>query len=492
MKDELGGGTARTEAVDLDLLVAAARGDVPVDLLLTNARVVNVLSGEVHQTHVAVHHGRIAGFGLYEAQRVEDLGGSYLCPGLIDAHVHLESSMVTPSEFARAVVPHGTTAVVADPHEIANVLGLDGVRFILDASEGLPLSVFVMLPSCVPATHMETAGAHLNAGDLRMIFGHPRVIGLAEVMNFPGVISRVPDMIRKLAVAGERPVDGHCPGLSGRDLAAYAAAGIGSDHESTTAEEGSGKLRMGFHLMIREGTTARNLDALLPVVNGLNAARCSLCTDDTHPGDLLTRGHMDHLVRRAIAYGLNPVTAVQMATINTARYFGLRRRGAVAPGYVADLAVVDDLGAFRVTRVYHRGVAVARDGAYSAPARGASAPSLRSTMNVEWAATDLTICAPAGAADSTRARIIELIPDQIVTRQSVDSVPVRAGIACADPTRDILKIAVIERHLASGNVGRGFVRGFGLTRGALASSVAHDSHNIVVVGTNDTDMLAAA
>lgn len=473
-------------------VVAAARGETPVDLLLANARLVNVLSGEIHETSVAVDDGVVVGFGDYEARHVDDLRGAYLCPGLIDAHVHLESSMVTVPEFARAVVPHGTTAVVADPHEIANVLGLDGVRYILDSSEGLPLAVFVMLPSCVPATHMETAGARLNAGDLRMILGHPRVIGLAEMMNFPGVINRIPDVLAKLTVAGERPVDGHSPGLTGRDLAAYAAAGIGSDHESTTASEAREKLRMGLHLMIREGSTAKNLDALIPLVTPLNARQCSLCTDDTHPGDLLSLGHMDHLVRRAIEHGIDPVTAVQMATINTARYFGLRRRGAVAPGYVADMAVVRDLRTFTVTRTYHRGIMVAENGAYCTPNSAGSPLSLRSTMNVDWSATDLAIPAPEGPRHEAAVRVIDVVVDQIVTRQTTERMPVRAGMVWADPSRDILKIAVIERHLASGNVGRGFVRGFGLTRGALASSVAHDSHNIVVVGAEDDEMRAAA
>ncbi|MBN1425744.1 adenine deaminase [Candidatus Fermentibacteria bacterium] len=482
----------RSDSADLGRLVAAARGETVVDLLLANARVVNVLAGEIHETHVAVHDGRVVGFGDYDARKVEDLGGAYLCPGLIDAHVHLESSMVTVPEFARAVVPHGTTAIFADPHEIANVLGLDGVRFILDSSEAVPLSVFVMLPSCVPATHMETAGARLNAGDLRMILGHPRVIGLAEMMNFPGVINHTPEVMAKLAVAGDRPIDGHSPGLSGRPLAAYAAAGIGSDHESTTLEEGREKLRIGLHLMIREGSTARNLDALVPVVTPLNAARCSLCTDDTHPGDLLARGHIDHLVRRAIQSGMDPISAVQMATINTARYFGLRRLGAVAPGYWADVVVVDDMSRFSARQVYRRGVKVAHDGVYLAETAGFASNSLRSTMNVDWSATDFMIPAPDGAGDGAMARIIELVPEQIVTRAAVDRVPVHAGMAWADPSRDLLKIAVVERHLASGNVGRGFVRGFGLTSGALASSVAHDSHNIVVVGVDDADMLAAA
>jgi len=475
----------------LEHIIAAARGEETADLLLRNAQVVNVLSGEIYPAHVAIYDGRIIGFGDYEARETVDLQGQYLCPGFIDAHVHLESSMVTVPEFARAVVPRGTTAVVTDPHEIANVLGLDGVRYILDSSQDLPLGVYVMLSSCVPATDMETAGARLTAADLTMLFNHPRVIGLAEMMNFPGVIHRVPEVLEKLAAAGDRPVDGHSPGLSGRDLAAYVAAGIGSDHECTRLEEAREKLRMGMHIMIREGTTARNLEALLPLVTPQNAARCSFCTDDRHPADLLTEGHINYLVKTAIRRGLDPITAIQMATINTARYFGLKRLGAVAPGYQADLVVFDNFEDFNIRQVYQRGRKVAEDGEYLFSPGEAPRVPLRSTVNVDWLALDFQLPVPETASNPPHAKVMGVIPAQIITQKLVEEVTVQDGQAVADPDRDLLKIAVVERHLASGNVGLGFVKGFGLKRGAIASSVAHDSHNIVVIGTNDADMTTA-
>jgi adenine deaminase len=468
-------------------LIEVARGDAPADTLLKNARLVNVLAGEVHDADVAIFAGRVAGFGGYAAREVIDLRGAYVCPGFIDAHVHIESSMVTPPEFARAVVPRGTTAVVSDPHEIANVLGVPGIRYMLESSEGLPLRVFVMASSCVPATQMETSGAALSAAEIAALFEHPRVIGLAEVMNFPGVFLGLPEVLAKIEAAGQRPVDGHAPGLSGLPLNAYAAAGIGSDHECTRREEAREKLRLGLHIFIREGTTARNLSELLPLVTPENAGSCSFCTDDRHPEDLLEEGHIDALLRMAVAHGLSPVTAVQMATINTARYFGLPGLGAVAPGYRADLVVLDDLAGFRARTAFAEGRVVARDGEYLGPRPAPTTPP-GSGVRVNWEATSLAVPAREGQ----RARVIQAIPGQIVTGQSVEPLSVRGGVAVADPERDLLKIAVIERHRATGNTGVGFVRGFGLRRGAIASTVAHDNHNIVVVGASDDDMLAAA
>lgn len=472
--------------LDADI-IAAAHGETPVDLLLRNARLVNVLSGEIRETDVAVHDGFVVGFGPYEAKQSVDLHGQYLCPGFMDAHVHLESGMVTVPEFARAVLPSGTTTVITDPHEMANVHGLEGVRYILQTSEDLPLRVFVMAPSCVPATDMETSGSRLTAADVTLLFTHERVIGLAEMMNYPGVIHRDPGVLKKIELAGARPVDGHAPGVTGRDLAAYVAAGIGSDHESTTLEEAREKLEMGMHIMMREGTAERNLDALLPLVTPRNAARCSFCTDDRHPADLLGEGSINSLVARAIHKGLDPVTAVQMATINTARYFGLRRLGAVAPGYHADLLVIDDLRKFAIRQVYAGGVKVAEDGKYL-PEHRPEPVRLRGSVNVAWMALDFKI--PAQGA-SVRARVIGVVPGQIVTRALVEEMKPVNGLIEADPSRDILKIAVAERHMASGRTGVGLVKGFGLKHGAIASSVAHDSHNIVVVGTNDNDMTTA-
>ncbi len=420
-------------------IIAAARGDEPCDLLLKNAKLVNVLSGEIHDAHVAVAGGRVAGFGDYAAAEVVDLRGAYLCPGLMDAHVHLESSMVTVPEFARAVVPRGVTAVITDPHEMANVLGLEGVRYMLKTSENLPLRVFVMAPSCVPATDMETSGARLTAADVQLLFNHDRVIGLAEVMNYPGVIHRDPEVLEKIRAAAWRPVDGHAPGVSGKDLSAYASAGIGSDHESTTVEEAREKLQNGMHVMIREGTAERNLEALLPLVTPRNAARCSFCTDDRHPADLLAEGSINDIVRRAIGRGLDPVTAVQMATVNTARYFGLKHLGAVAPGYRADLVVVDDLQSFRVRRVYCGGALAADDGKYLLP----SAPPethVRGSVNVAWMKLDFRIPAPAGAS-SVRVRVIGTVPGQITTRALVEELRPQGGELRADPSRYLLIIA---------------------------------------------------
>lgn len=469
-------------------MIAAARGETPADLLLKNARVVNVFSNEIHPADVAVFKGHVIGFGPYESRETVDLQGRLLCPGFIDAHVHIESSMVTVPEFARAVVPRGVTAVVTDPHEIANVLGLDGVRYMIETSEGLPLRVFVMVPSCVPATDMETSGARLTAEDIQLLFRHKRVIGLAEMMNYPGVIFRAPDVLAKLAAAEGHPIDGHAPGLSGKDLAAYVVSGIGSDHECTTLEEAREKRQMGMHIFIRDGTTARNLDALLPLVTPAAAINCSFCTDDRHPADLLREGSINWLVHRAIQKGMDPVTAVRMGTLHPARYFGLKKLGAVAPGYWADLVVLDDFESFRVAQVYQAGQKVAEGQSLLAPRAKAKAHRLRSSVNVQWHGLDLRVAAPAARP---RIRVIGLVPGQIVTKLLEDEATVADGAVVADPARDLLKIAVIERHQASGHVGIGFVRGFGMKSGAIASSVAHDSHNIVVVGATDQDMLAA-
>jgi adenine deaminase len=477
------------DAIPPDLrsrLIEVARGDAPADTLLANTRLVNVRSGDIHDADIALYGGRIAGFGNYEARETIDLKGAFVSPGLIDAHVHIESSMVTVPEFARAVVPRGTTTVVTDPHEIANVLGIAGIRYMLESSAELPLRVFVMASSCVPATDMETSGAALTAADLAPLFEHPRVIGLAEVMNFPGVFLAAPEVLAKIEAAGERPVDGHAPGLSGKNLNAYIAAGVGSDHECTTLEEAREKLRRGMHIFIREGTTARNLTELLPLVTPSNAAYCSFCTDDRHPEDLLEEGHIDALLRMAVVQGLEPITAIQMATINTATYFGLRGIGMVAPGYRGDLMVFDDLGDLRARLVFSDGARVAEDGEYVGPRPRPPEPP-GGGVAVAWDKVDLSVAAGAGA----RGRVIHAIPGQIVTGQSIEELAVRDGVAVCDPDRDILKIAVIERHRGTGNVGVGFVKGFGLKQGAIASSVAHDNHNIVVVGASDEDMKAA-
>ncbi len=474
--------------MELATLIRHAAGHEPADLLLTNLKLVDVLAGEVYPAEVAIAGGLIVGIGSgYRAREVVDLEGACLAPGFLDAHVHIESAMVTPREFARAVVPRGTTTVVTDPHEIANVLGLEGIRFMLDCAKGSPLAMFVMASSCVPATPMETTGAELDAVDLVSFKSSPFVLGLAEVMNFPGVLGAEPGVLAKLERFADRVIDGHAPGLSGRDLNAYVAAGISSDHECTTVEEAREKLRRGMVVFLREATNAHNLVALLPLVTPYNAGRLCLCTDDRQPADLLDQGHIDHLVRLAIAGGVAPVVAIRMATWSTARHFRLDDRGAITPGRRADLVAFDDLRAPRPRLVWRRGELVARDGELLVRRRLPSIPRLRPTMSVDWEAVDLAI-----PAEGTRARVIGVIPNQLLTDHLVEEVTVRDGEAVADPERDLLKMAVIERHRASGAVGKGFVRGLGLRAGALASSVAHDHHNLVLIGADDRSMTTAA
>jgi adenine deaminase len=469
-------------------LLEVARGDAPADLLLRNGRVVNVFTGEVERVDVALHRGLVAGMGPgYGADEVVNLEGRYLVPGLIDAHVHVESSLATPPEFARAVVPRGTTTVVSDPHEIANVHGIEGIRFMLEASEGLPLSVFVLASSCVPATHMGTAGAHLDAAALVGLLSHPRVLGLAEVMNFPGVIHGDPEVLAKLEGFQGRVIDGHAPGVSGKALNAYVAGGPGSDHECTTPHEALEKLRRGLFLYLREATNARNLKDLLPALTPENRRRVALCTDDRQPADLLDEGGIDAMLRVLIREGTPPVEAIRMATLNPADHFGLSDRGAVAPGRRADLLVVESLKALQVEDVYVAGRLVAAGGrplVWDLP----TPPSPPTpSMRVNWGGVDLGIPARHG-----RARVIEVIPDQIVTGAGEVEPTLRDGQVVADPARDLLKIAVFERHTGSGRVGLGLVRGIGLGEGAIAGTVAHDHHNIVAVGADDESILAAA
>ncbi|AFM26908.1 adenine deaminase [Desulfomonile tiedjei] len=468
--------------------IAAALGNEPADLLLKNGKLVNVFSGEIHPASVAIKDGLVVGFGDYTAKETVDLDGKYICPGFIDGHLHLESSMLAIPEFARNVLPWGTTTVVADPHEIANVLGVAGIRYILDSSEGLPLRVFVMFPSCVPATPFETSGAELLHSDMEPFRDHPRILGLAEMMNFPGLIAADPEILKKIEVFRDKVLDGHAPGLSGKGLAAYVAAGIGSDHECTTVEEAREKLRMGIHIMIREGSAAKNLDSLLPLVNNLNSRNCFFVTDDLDPEDIMEKGHLNNLVRTAVGKGLDPVRAIQMASLNPASYFRLKGLGAVAPGYTADLLILKDLTDFKVLQVYHSGKLVAQDGGIIESPMALERVQLAPTVKVDWnSVQDFSI-----EARGSSVNIIEVVPDQIVTRRVVEPAPIMNGKVVADTSRDILKVAVIERHKGTGAFSVGLIRGFGLECGAISSTVAHDSHNIIVVGASDEDMMLAA
>jgi adenine deaminase len=471
----------------LQSLLAVSRGDAPADFLLQNGRVVNTLSYEIEEISVAVWNGFVAGLGDYEAREVIDLKGAYLCPSLIDGHIHIESSLLSPAEFARAVVSRGTGAVVCDPHEIANVCGEDGIRFMLEATENVPLDVYVMLPSCVPATHMETAGADLDAERLKPLLSHPRVLGLAEVMNFPGVVYGSDAVLDKIKMADGLPIDGHAPGVSGKWLNAYAATGIGTDHESTTFEEGLEKLRRGIAVLIREGSTARNLDALLPLVKPENAHRFAFVSDDRHADDLVSEGHMNATLAKAVAKGLDPVMAVAMATAHTAAIFGRKDIGVIAPGRRANLALFEDLKSFKALKVWRNGTLVAENGKLQTEISPISTAAVSNTVKVS-AVTLESLHIPAGAG---KAKIIDIIPDQIVTNGSTATLPVMNGNWTVDLANDIAKLVVVERHGRTKNIGKGFVRGFHLKRGAIASTVAHDSHNLICAGMTDDDMLLA-
>ena len=467
-------------------LISVARGELPADLILAGARVVNVFTGEVETADVAIAGDSVAGVGDYRhAQQVIDLEGKYLLPGFINGHTHLESSMLDIGQYARAVVPRGTLAVVTDLHEIANVSGLRGIRYMLGRARRLPLELFLMAPSCVPATHLETSGATITAEDIRRLFKWRGVIGLGEVMNFPGVLAASEVVLPKVESA-RGVIDGHAPGLRGNDLNAYLAAGIHSDHESVSLDEAREKLARGMFIMIREGSSEKNLEALLPLVSDKTYGRCFFVVDDRSCRDLLRDGDIDAVVRKAIKLGLDPVRAIQMATINPARYFRRDRLGAVAPGYLANLIVTGDLSRLSLDMVFYRGRLVARDGEplFNLPGGG---EDLTDTVRIVSLSQDSLRLVAAGETSP----VIEVVPGQIITRKRVERVKTSGGAVVADTERDILKLVVVERHRATGNIGLGLVKGFGLKRGALASSIAHDSHNIVALGTSDRDILTA-
>ena len=464
-------------------VIDVAAGRAPADLVLKNATYVNVFSNELCHGDIAVAEGLIVGMGEYHGKVEVDVSGKLVLPGFIDAHIHLESSLVSPTEFAKAVLPHGTTTVITDPHEIANVMGTDGIEYMLQATEDLPVDVRFMLPSCVPATPLDESGANLDYRAIDSFYDHPRVQGLAEMMNYVGVVNGDGQVVEKIVAsqAHHKKIDGHAPGLSGKDLNAYIAAGVYSDHECSDMEDAMNKLRLGQYIMIREGTAARNLEALMPLLTSQYVDRCMFCTDDKHPNDLLEKGHIDYIVKKAISLGADPIVAVKAACHNAARYFLLNNRGAIAPGYLGDFVIIDDFQHFEIEMVYKRGVLM-----YDGQLRDFPAPEIdpylvkraHDTFHVDHLTAE-------DFSDGRPHAVIGMIPGEIVTQD--------AGYADhADPEQDILKIAVIERHKNTHHIGLGYIKGYGLKRGAVATSISHDSHNIIVVGATDEDMAAAA
>ncbi|WP_337779875.1 adenine deaminase [Vescimonas sp.] len=464
-------------------VIDVAAGRAPADLVLKNATYVNVFSNELCHGDIAVAEGLIVGMGEYHGKVEVDVSGKLVLPGFIDAHIHLESSLVSPTEFAKAVLPHGTTTVITDPHEIANVMGTDGIEYMLQATEDLPVDVRFMLPSCVPATPLDESGANLDYRAIDSFYDHPRVQGLAEMMNYVGVVNGDGQVVEKIVAsqAHHKKIDGHAPGLSCKDLNAYIAAGVYSDHECSDMEDAMNKLRLGQYIMIREGTAARNLEALMPLLTSQYVDRCMFCTDDKHPNDLLEKGHIDYIVKKAISLGADPIVAVKAACHNAARYFLLNNRGAIAPGYLGDFVIIDDFQHFEIEMVYKRGVLM-----YDGQLRDFPAPEIDPYLVKR--AHDTFHVAHLTAEDFSDGRphaVIGMIPGEIVTQD--------AGYADhADPEQDILKIAVIERHKNTHHIGLGYIKGYGLKRGAVATSISHDSHNIIVVGATDEDMAAAA
>ncbi len=466
-------------------IIDVAAGRVSADLVLKNATYVDVFSGELATDDIAVAEGLIVGLGSYCGVEEVDMTGLIVCPGFLDAHIHLESSLVSPAEFARSVIPHGTTTVITDPHEITNVMGESGIDYMLAATEGLPVDVRFMIPSCVPASPMDESGAELDYRDIDSYFTHPRVQGLAEMMNFPGVICADSAAVAKIVAsqAHHKKIDGHAPGLQGNDLNAYISAGVYSDHECSDPEDAMAKLKRGQFIMIREGTAARNLEALMPLIRSEKLFdRCMFCTDDKHPNDLLEKGHIDYICREAVRMGADPIRTVQVACLHAARYFLLNNRGAIAPGYLADFAIVEDLKDFKVRTVYKKGVRIYHDGVVA----GFENPPIPAYL--EQRAHDTFHLPVLKAEDFSEPRqkaIIGMVPGQIITED-------RGYADGVNTEKDILKMAVIERHKNTRHIGIGYLNGYGLKTGAVATSVAHDSHNIICVGCTDADMALAA
>jgi len=479
---------------ELQRRIQIARGAIPADLVLLNAQLVNVCSGECYPADVAIADGFVVGVSApgegYRGLKERDLQGRWLAPGLIDGHMHIESTMLVLSEFAKIVTPRGVTSVMLDPHEFANVMGVAGIRYVLESGRGLPLSAYVLISSCVPASSFESPYRVLIADDLLPLLDEKQVLGLAEMMNMPGILQGDEQLLAKIVATQKHGlvVDGHAPGLNGRDLCAYVISGVMSDHECSTFEEARQRIRQGMWLMIREGSAARNLDTLLPLVKELHPPRVFFVTDDRDPQDLTTRGHIDSMVRRAIEMGLDPVEAIRLASYNTAQYFRLYDRGAVAPNFVADLVVLDDLNTFKVESVYKEGKLVAQADRLLVDAPAVTFTGVTDTVHIgNIDENDLRIPGKPGLIE-----VIGIEPGQITTKHLQEEASIRDGEIVADPERDLLKLVVIERHHASGKVGLGIVKGFGLNKGALASSVAHDAHNLVIVGVSNSDILRAA
>jgi len=474
--------------------ISAAKGERPVELVLKRARVVNVFTNEVEQADVAIHQGQIVGIGEYTGETELDLAGKYVCSGLIDGHIHIESSMLCGPAFAQAVLPHGTVAVVTDPHEISNVAGTAGLEFMMETTKDLDLSVYFMLPSCVPAADLDESGAVLEAEDLAPYYASPRVLGLAELMNVFGTVHGDEKILKKIedCAAARKPMDGHAPFLSGKDLNAYVTAGVQSDHECSALEEAMEKLRRGQYIMVREGTAAQNLQALLPLFQEPYCERCMLVTDDKHPGDLLEGGHIDFIIRKAVAAGVDPILAIKMGSLIPARYFGLTQNGAVAPGYAADLIVVSDLENFTVEQVYKAGKLVAEKGRALHPAPLQLDKVRFDSVLHSFHMDEITLQDLELRQTGEWERVICLTPHELLTQEKIVPFQTHPGTAPGvDVEQKIVKLAVFERHHNSGHVGIGFLGNYGLRCGAVASSIAHDSHNLIVAGTNDADMALA-
>lgn len=471
-------------------LVDVAAGRAKAQMVFKNINLVNVFTGEIYKTDVAVHDGYIAGIGEYSGAVELDMEGKYLVPGFMDGHVHIESSMVTPGEFAKAIAARGTTAIIADPHEIANVKGIAGIKYMLEGTENLPIDVYIMLPSCVPSTPFENSGSVLKAEDLMELVNHPRILGLGELMDFTNVINCEKTIMNKIVLANNagKFIDGHGPQLSGKDLNAYIAAGVRTEHECTTAEEAKERLRLGMHIMLREGSAARNVIDLLPAVNESSITRCMFCTDDRHPEDILKDGHIDNNIRLAIKQGIDPVKAIQMATLNVALCYNLKRVGAIAPGYKADAVILNNLEDMEIYQVYKEGKLIAQEGKALFEIKSINDSKMRNSVNIKPLTEDCFNI----ATTEQGLRVIGLQAHSLVTKDLWRNVKVDGGKYFTSDGIPLLKIAVIERHNATGNIGLGLVEGLGLENGAIASTVAHDSHNIVVIGDSDMDMRIAA